>query len=193
MPNTLSSSLRRKSLLILISFTAVLFSSPFVYSRDTGAPEISPLNDWIYRGAQPREETLVRLKKKGIRTVINFRDEPQQIQWEKARVEALGMKYVSLPWNIMKPVKPELLDGFFKVLDDPRNRPVFFHCKWGRDRSGVMSVLALMRYEKMSEEQARELALETIRPHWRYQHSVNEKIKFFLKARPSEFSQSSSS
>lgn len=182
MPNTLSSSLKRKFFILgLIFLGTLLFSCPSAYSRDTRAPEISPLNDWIYRGVQPREETFLKLKKKGIRTVINFRDEPDKIQWEKAKVEALGMKYVSLPWNIMKPVKPALLDAFFKVLDEPKNRPVFFHCKWGRDRSGVMAVLALMRYEKMSEDEARELALETIRPHWRYRHSVNQKIKFFSK------------
>ena len=155
-------------------------------------PVLNSLNTWLSRGPQPREGDLNILKSKGIRTVINFREESNWVQWEKGKVESLGMKYVSLPWNITKSVKPELLDEFFKVLDDPQNRPVFFHCKYGRDRSGVMTVLALMRYEKMSEEEARELALETIRPNLRYRPFVNQKIKFFLESRASEFSSSAS-
>jgi protein tyrosine/serine phosphatase len=125
--------------------------------------------------------------------VINFRPEPDSIQWEKEKVEALGMKFVSLPWNITESVEPQLLDQFFEILDEPMNRPVFFHCKHGRDRTGVMSTLALMRYEKLSEAQARELALETIHPNLQYRFSVNRKIDFFVKERPQHFSDSSSS
>ena len=154
---------------------------------ESRVPTPNPLNDWLYRGAQPGESDFAMLKKKGIRTVVNFRNEPGWVEWERKKVEEAGMKYVSLPWSITRSVKPELLDDFFKVLDEPENRPVFFHCKHGRDRSGVMSVLALMRYEKMSEKEAREFTFETVRPHLRYLPFINQKIKFFLKSRPSDF------
>lgn len=127
------------------------------------------------------------MKGKGIRTVINFRPEPRWNQWEKEKVEGLGMKYVSLPWRIGAPVKPELLDQFFAVLDEPKNRPVYFHCEHGRDRSGVLSALALMRYEGLSEEEAREQALETIRPSLLQRGNVSKKIDFFIQKRPGAF------
>ena len=149
--------------------------------RSHPVPLLNPLNDWLYRGPQPGENDFLQIRKKGIHTVINFRHEPKWIEWERGKVEALGMKYVSLPWSITKSVKPELLDQFFEVLDDPKNRPIFFHCHHGRDRSGVMATLAFMRYEKLSESQAREMALETIRPHLRYRLFVNQKIDFFVK------------
>lgn len=166
---------------LCVSSCAVLDNPANATKKISHAPPFTPLNDWIYRGSQPDAATLAKLHAKGVRTVINFRDEPRWIQWEKERVEKLGMNYVSLPWNIWKPVKPELRDQFFKVLDDPKNRPVFFHCQHGRDRSGVMAVLALMRYEKLSEADARGLALETIRPNMRYAYFVDRKIDFFLK------------
>lgn len=203
MRNTPSSSFRRglnpvylslPLLLTLILFSLV--SCTFNYSPRgpkslPDAPRSSPLNDWLYRGSQPLAGDFATFKAKGIRTVINFRDEEKWIDWERKQVEGLGMKYVSLPWNIMGSVDPKLLDRFFEVLDNPANRPALFHCKHGRDRSGVMAALALMRYEKMSEAEARELALETIRPHLRYQLFVNQKIKFFLNQRPAAFSDSS--
>lgn len=196
MRNTLSSSFKflfRPALVFLLSilfFSCARLNPPGTVLIQE-VPALNPLNDWLYRGGQPKEEDFATLKQKGIRTIVNFRDEPRWIEWEKEKVEALGMKYVSLPWNLTRSVKPELLDQFFEVLDNPRNRPVLFHCKYGRDRSGVMSTLALMRYEKMSEPEARGLALETILPHRRYRYFVNKKIEFFLKERASEFSESS--
>ena len=97
------------------------------------------------------------------------------------------MKYVSLPWSIKGSVKPELLDQFFETLDNPRNRPVFFHCEHGRDRTGVMTVLTLMRYDQLNEEEAREKAFKIIPPHLQWKFFVNRKIKFFLRERPSYF------
>lgn len=169
---------------------AVSPSSVQAAPKENDIPCFSPVNDWLYRGGQPSEEALARLKKKGIRTVINFRDDKNEVERERQKVESLGMKYVSLPWNIMKSVKPELLDRFFEVLDRREDRPVFFHCEHGRDRSGVMSMMALMRYEGLSEEEARSQALETIHPHLRYRPFVNQKIKFFLKERRDEISRS---
>ncbi len=181
-----------KKCLIFLAAVALVLSSchttPSVYKK----ARLDPLNEWLYRSPQPQEEDFSLMKSKGIRTVVNFRQEGGKIDWEKEKVEALGMNYVSLPWTIRRPVQPELLDEFFKVLDDPKNRPVLFHCKHGRDRSGVMSVLALMHYEKMPEEDARRLAFKKVPPHWRYRPFVNQKIKFLIQSRPERFSESAS-
>ena len=177
---------------LLVSLAACTFSySPRPKPSLPNAPVLSPLNDWLYRGSQPLKSNFLDFKRKGIRTIISFREERGWIDWERKEVKRLGMKYVSLPWSILKPVDPSLLDKFFEVLDNPKNRPVLFHCRHGRDRSGVMATLALMRYEKMTEEEAREIALETIRPHRRYQFFVERKIRFFLEKRPQAFQESS--
>ena len=167
----------------------LLFNPLSAFAKSEDLPLFDSLNDWLYRGAQPTEAGIKELKQKGIRTVVNFRNEDKWIKWEKEQVEKSGMNYVGLPWSITSSVKPELLDQFFEILDKPENRPVFFHCKHGRDRTGVMSTLALMRYGNLSEKEARESALMTIRPNLRYRFFVNRKISFFIKKRPKDFSQ----
>ena len=181
------SSLGALRALAMTTGLLLFFSAP-LSAASKEIPYFSPVNDWSYRGGQPPEEAFAKLKEKGIRTVVNFRNEKDWIEWERKKVESQGMKYVSLPWSITRPVKPELLDQFFEVLDRPENRPVFFHCKHGRDRSGVMSMMALMRYEKLSESEARVQALEAIRPHLQYLPFVNQKVKFFLKERKEKIS-----
>lgn len=185
-----------RSSLSKFSFIGLLLALSSCFYLDTGKkqedlPNFAPLNSWLYRGGQPSEAGLTQLKGKGIRTVVNFREEDNWDRWEKETVEALGMNYVNIPWSIMDKPDPKIADRFFEVLDKKENRPVFFHCKHGRDRTGVMSTLALMRYEELPEDTAREIALETIRPHLRYRPFVNKKIDTFTRERPSQFSKSS--
>jgi len=195
MLNISSSSFRFLPRLVFGLFLTLLFGScSWSYSPSFGRSDsihpVTQVNKWLYRGPQPAESTLIQLRQKGVKTIVSFREEPIWIKYEKEQVEKLKMNFVSLPWGVWKSVKPELADQLFKTLDDPKNRPVFMHCKHGRDRTGVMSVLALMRYEKLPEEDARELALETIQPNLRYRHFVSKKIDFFLSARPSLFYES---
>ena len=52
----------------------------------------------FYLAGQPAKEDLAKWKARGVRTVINLRM-PQETDWnERAAVEALGMKYVSVPF-----------------------------------------------------------------------------------------------
>ena len=170
--------------LLFIPLLLVLVSSPVLAETSQDLPLFFEVNDWLYRGAQPTKKGLEELKAKGVRTVINFRDEPRWQEWEKKEVEALGMNYVGLPWSVWKGVKPELLDQLFEVLDRPENHPALIHCQHGRDRTNVMTVLSLMRYEKLTEDQARKAAFERVRPHLQYWFFVNQKIRFFLSKRP---------
>ncbi len=176
-----------------LSFLLAACSFGFSYGRQPRPQPITPVNDWLYRSGQVKGEGFHKLRELGIRTVVNFRNEPEWIEWEKKIVEGLGIKYVSLPWSITRDVKPELLDQLFRVLDDPKNRPVLIHCKHGRDRTGVMTTLALMRYGKLPEDFAREEAIETIRPNFRYRIFVNEKIDFFIRKRQALLSETPAS
>lgn len=156
------------------------------------APPLTAVNDWLYRGSQPTENTLKTLKGKGVKTIVNFRTEPGFIEWERREAESLGMKYISLSWEVNQSVDPVLLDRFFEILDHPENRPVFIHCKRGRDRTGVMTTLALMRYQKLPDPVAREIATETIRPTPFHAADVKKKIDFFIRKRPEALHQKSS-
>ena len=175
--------LRDFSRLLWLAGFSWLASCAGIPEGNRDLPTFRFLREGLAVGGQPSENGLHELKDRGFRTVVNFRHGPKSIQWEEPKVKALGMRYVSLPWMIWKRVNPSLLDRFFEVLDDPANDPVFFHCKHGRDRSGVMAVLVLMRYEGLTRKEAQDRVFGEVSPHWRYRYFVKQKIDFFLQRR----------
>jgi len=92
----------------------------------------------IYRGAQPNEEGFKALKDLGVKTIINFRLEQKKIEKERSIVESLNMKFVSIPWDGRSRPQRTDVDQFIEILKDPKNTPVFFHCRRGAERTGVM-------------------------------------------------------
>jgi tyrosine-protein phosphatase SIW14 len=94
--------------------------------------------DGLYRGAQPERVGFEYLKTNGIKTIINLRMEND----EEPVVRNLGMNYIHIPINDMKPwskIPESAIDQYFKVLEDPANYPIFFHCQRGADRTGAMA------------------------------------------------------
>ena len=137
--------------------------------------------DGVYRGAQPSDDAYPFLKQFGIKTIVNFRHERNAIEKERKLVEAAGMKYVSLAWKIFEKPKPEVMDRFFSIVNDPAEKPVFMHCRRGVERTGVACVLYRMKVEGKTREEAEALELEP--------YPVSFIWKPFVKKRLSEFEQ----
>jgi uncharacterized protein (TIGR01244 family) len=79
-------------------------------------------------GGQPRPEHFARLKADGIKTVLNLRTPGEhRADEERQAVEQAGLRYFNIPVVYMDP-KPEQVDEFLKITDDPANRPMFIHC-----------------------------------------------------------------
>ena len=103
-------------------------------------PEIKnmqPVNDHIYRGAQPSSEGFKQLAKMGIKTVIDLREKRAQADREKQMVESLGMKYVGIPMSMHAPTDDQIAKAL-SVLNSTESAPVFLHCLGGRDRTGAV-------------------------------------------------------
>lgn len=101
-------------------------------------PNFGVVTPFLLRGAQPSREGFAALKSAGVKTVINLRDGKKDIASEKAAVEALGMKSVSIPLSVFKTVKDNDMERFLKVVNDPKQQPVYVHCRQGQDRCGTM-------------------------------------------------------
>ncbi len=101
-------------------------------------PNFGVVTPFLLRGAQPSQEGFAALKAAGVKTVINLRDGKKDIESERAAVEALGMKSVSIPLSVFKTVKNDDMDRFLKIVSDPQQQPVFMHCRQGQDRCGTM-------------------------------------------------------
>src|SRR5215203_5980342 len=72
------------------------------------------MDDRFYRGGQPKENDYKQLAAIGITTVIVLQDDPTS--YEKANVEALGMKYVNIPMSDKHYPDNGKIDQFLKLV-----------------------------------------------------------------------------
>ncbi|HLM00726.1 MAG TPA: tyrosine-protein phosphatase, partial [Pyrinomonadaceae bacterium] len=93
------------------------------------------MDERFYRGAQPLPDDFQALKDLGVKTVIDLRNDPTD--YEKAAVEALGMRYVNIPMSGWKSPKDRQVEEFLKLANDPETGAFFVHCKAGIHRTGV--------------------------------------------------------
>lgn len=79
-------------------------------------------------GGQPRLEHFAHLKSEGVKAILNLRTPGEhRADEEQAAAEQAGLKYFNIPVVYTAP-KPEQVDEFLRLTDDPSNRPMFIHC-----------------------------------------------------------------
>src|SRR2546429_3808089 len=105
-------------------------------AEPVGVPNFHQVSEQIYRGAQPTSEGFQELAKMGIKTVVDLRHEEPQVRGEQRIVEALGMKFVSVPMSMQAPTEEQVS----RVMQELNSNagPVFVHCHGGRDRTGTV-------------------------------------------------------
>jgi protein tyrosine/serine phosphatase len=123
--------------------------------RIEGVPNSGRINDHLFRGAQPRDPGLLELKKLGITTIVNLREEdPSRISWEEKRAESLGIRFIHIAVNEWSPPTNEQVAQFLSIFRDNPQERVFVHCHFGEDRTGVFVASYRMAYEKLPADQA---------------------------------------
>lgn len=126
------------------------------------------VGDQVWRSAQPSPRDLSRLKRQGLRTIVNLRGGRSHGAWqlEKDAAERLGLKVVDLVLRSREAPDRETLlalPDFFAALD----YPVLAHCKSGADRAGLFAALYRLVVEGASASDAqRELTI--LKGHFRY-------------------------
>jgi tyrosine-protein phosphatase SIW14 len=106
----------------------------------------------------------------GIRTIINLMDEwpdPDLYrgyfgggrQKESELCKELNVKYIFLPVDTVKRTegperRPEAIEKFLAILDDPANHPVLLHCKAGLHRTGCLAAVYRMEYDGWTPAEA---------------------------------------
>jgi protein tyrosine/serine phosphatase len=96
------------------------------------------VEEGFYRGARPETENQLKtLKAYKIKTIIDVSDNDEAYEIEAARAKKLGINIVRVPldgWNA--PSDRQTAD-VQALLNDKSLRPIFIHCKHGRERTGV--------------------------------------------------------
>lgn len=128
-------------------------ASPAAKIKNAELPNLGQMAPNLYRGAQPRDQGFAELKKMGVSIVVNFR-EGEKAEEERERVEALGIKYVEIPWSSFDKPDNKQVAQFLQLIKDNSGQKIFFHCRRGAERTGVMGAAYRMAFEKWTPEQA---------------------------------------
>jgi len=105
---------------------------------DAELPNFHRVNGHLYRGAQPRGDGFRKLARRGVRTVVNLRAADERARSEEAEVTAAGLQYFNVPLPGYARPSDEQVERVLAIMSDPRNWPVFVHCKKGADRTGTI-------------------------------------------------------
>lgn len=120
-----------------------------------GVSDFGRINDFLYRGAQPKDEGVEQLKKLGIDTIIDLRGELHGlIEKEGRHAESLGMRFINLPGSGWATPKDEEIAKFFSLVRERPRRKIFIHCWLGGDRSGMFIAAYRIAFEGWSPQQA---------------------------------------
>ena len=102
--------------------------------KEKGVTNFGEVTPQLYRGGLLKGDGLQALKRLGVNVVVDTHAHDKN---EEKEVEALGMKYVAIPWHCPWP-KDEVFAKFLKVLHENQGKKVFVHCRLGDDRTGMM-------------------------------------------------------
>ena len=146
----------RRASAIALSFALVLSHSTILAkSRDAkrfGIDNFGRIDPGYYRGAQPDADGFRELRRLGIRTVIDLREDAVR---EEARwVRSAGMRYVNIPLSTSRPATAAETEHFLDLVNDPANQPVYVHCKGGKHRTGEMTAIYRITHDGWTADQA---------------------------------------
>ena len=131
--------------------TCAAIDRPCTWSQPievAGVPNLYQVSHELYRSGQPTAEGMRELEKKGIRTVINFRN----FHKDDKKVAGTSLTSKQIPINTWD-IHPDDDDKFLKVLEECP-KPVLIHCLHGSDRTGAMVAVYRVRKQGWSTEDA---------------------------------------
>jgi protein tyrosine/serine phosphatase len=163
------------ALLLSIPLSALCQESP---ALDTSNPVPQPAtmgsklkhfaqidSSGVYKGSRPRSDADFRfLQSLHIKYIVDV--EVPLMPWESYLEKRKAKKYdITVLLGLMNasPISPseKHVDYILATLHNERNHPIYFHCKWGRDRTAVIAALYQMYFENMSEQEAMQYLRDT--------------------------------
>jgi hypothetical protein len=123
-----------------------------------GVPDLQQVGPNLYRGNQPSTEGYANLAKMGIQIVIDMR--LSTIGYDRKRVTAAGMQFISIPWFCMLP-SDKVFAQFLQIIRDNPNKKIYIHCRLGDDRAGMAIAAYRMAEQGWTAEEARKEMIES--------------------------------
>jgi hypothetical protein len=119
-------------------------------SHDPTVPDIGNfgrLDPTLWRGSRLGPVGHARLLTLGVKTIINVENDMAAVNDEKAWAAENHVNFISMPMSTIIPPGMGKIDQFLQLAEDPANRPLYFHCKGGRDRTGTLAFCYRVRHD----------------------------------------------
>ena len=139
--------------LILIVIFAHPNDQPGRINAVSGLPNFHRVDPYLFRGAAPTRIGMQALKKLDVKTIIDFRVNPQMVRSECDTAQHLGMRYINLPirnCNVTSNCRKVFFDTVGAAAANPSDGAVFVHCAHGSDRTGLMVGLWRVQHDGWS-------------------------------------------
>ena len=147
---------RRTKILSALAITIAIVGGAYYYFIQVALPHFHTVSKGtLYRSGQPRGIGLAWVKHYGIRTLINLRSpDSDGTPEEKEFAAENGLNFHNFPIGSSHDEIEETVERFLAIADDKSNWPILVHCSRGKERSGVLSAIYRIEYERWSNEQA---------------------------------------
>lgn len=138
----------------------------------------------FFSGGLPKDPGLDLLDDLKIKTIISLRDELPD--YEIDYIEKNKIKLVKIPMSIYRKPSDEQVLSFLETALNKNNRPIFLHCKDGRDRTGAMIAVYRTVVDGLGPKEAYKEALKF--GFWPYRgddvlknyiHQLKDKKEFY--------------
>ncbi len=114
------------------------------------------VDDGVYKGSKPRTDADFRyLQSLHVKYIVNLEFFSFMTRFEQRKAEKYGITVIPGIMNA-SPFSPseKHIDKILATLRDERYHPIYFHCKYGRDRTAVIATLYRMYFLGMPAQDA---------------------------------------
>lgn len=140
-------------------FSASLLSSQPAFTSEQAAEgsklkHFAEVDKNIYKGSKPRSDADFRfLQSLHVRYIVDLEILPFMTSLEQRKANRYGITVIRGLMNA-SPVSPSEKHVDYILATLRRDQPVYFHCKYGRDRTNVIAALYKMYFLGMTEQEA---------------------------------------
>ncbi len=113
-----------------------------------GLPNLHRVSPLFYRGAQPTRAGFFELSRLGVKSVLSLRS----LHADSIPIDA-NLQYERISFKAWHPEDEDVV-RFLRFVADPAHQPVFVHCQWGSDRTGMLSAIERIALEGWTKDEA---------------------------------------
>jgi tyrosine-protein phosphatase SIW14 len=172
---------------LAIASLIIAFAASLTVTAQTRVPNnvsifnFGRVNENYFRGSQPKPDNMAELKRYGIKTVIDLRND--RLHESEGWAKEAGLQYFHIPLSTKKPATDEEIAHYLKLVNDPQNWPIYVHCKGGRHRTGEMTALYRMTSQNWTADQAyEEMKSYDFEDSWWYPRVLKNFVYSFYEA-----------